>query len=126
MAGHGMGFQTKTMKLLAEWFFHAWYDRPIQERLVGPLTEIAVTWIQRSHESYSEREAFGLGIQAGPTGLSYAGQDVYLLTHALFERGDPIPSDVVIYAGPRECIEEQLSKMKVVAIKTKLGEPGFN
>jgi hypothetical protein len=117
------------MKLLAEWLPHASYDRPTQERLIGPLTEIAVTWIQRSHESFSEREAFALGIQAGPTGLSHAGQDVYLLTHALFERGDPIPSDIGIYVGPQKSIEEQLSKMKVEASKTKLtgnGAPGLN
>jgi hypothetical protein len=112
------------MKLLAEWLSHASYDRPTQERLIGPLTQIAVAWIQGSHESFSERERFAVGIQAGPTGLYHAGHDVYLLTCAAFERGDPAPADVMIYAGPRECIEQQMTKMKVEASKTKLTENG--
>jgi hypothetical protein len=51
------------------------------------------------------------------------------LTHALFERGAPAPSEIAIYAGPREHIEELLSKMKVEAISTKLrgsGAAGLN
>jgi hypothetical protein len=115
------------MKLLAEWLFHAQYDRATQDRLIGPLTKIAVTRIQRSRESFSERERFAVGIQAGPTGLYDAdGQDVYLLTCAAFERGAPAPGDVMICAGPRECIEEQVSKMKITTKLTKNGAPGLN
>jgi hypothetical protein len=107
------------MKLLAELLFHSSYDRATQERLIGPLSKIVVAWIQRSHEGYSEIEAFGLGIQAAPTDLYHDGEHVYLLTHALFERGNPSPSDVRIYVAPRGCIEEQLSKMKIAAYQNK-------
>jgi hypothetical protein len=63
------------MKVLAELFFHSSYARPTQARLVEPLREIAVAWIKTSRERFSEREAFGLGIQAGPTGLrDHAGR----------------------------------------------------
>ena len=62
----------------------------------------------------------------GP-GLYHAGQEVYLLTIAGFERGDSIPGDVMIFVGPRDSIEDQLGKMKVGASKTKLSEsPGRN
>jgi hypothetical protein len=100
------------MKIAAEWLFHASYHCATQDHLIEPLTKIAVTWIRRSHASFSERERFAVAIQAGPTGLSHAGQGVHLLTVAYFERGDPVPNDVTIYVAPRECIEEQLSKMR--------------
>ena len=34
------------MKLLAELLFHSSYDRATQERLIGPLSKIAVAWFK--------------------------------------------------------------------------------
>ena len=59
--------------LVTEWLFHPSYDRATQDRLIDPLSEIAVTWIQRSHENFSERERFAVGIDAGATGLFHDG-----------------------------------------------------
>jgi hypothetical protein len=79
-----------------------------------------MAWIQRSHDlSISEPNRFAAGIHAGPTGLYHARQDVYLLTCATFERGDPAPSEVMICAGPREVIEDQASKLTAAARRGK-------
>jgi hypothetical protein len=99
------------------WFFHPSYNEKVQGRLIEALHEMALAWIARSGESIlqnleADPSALAVGIEAGSTDVYQNGQEVWLLTHAVFECGDSIPSHVMVGAGPRECIEEQAAKFK--------------
>jgi hypothetical protein len=81
------------------------------------LREQALAWIARSGEDIAQNlkpdlSTLAVDIEAGPTGVYQNGQEVWLLTHAVFEWGDSIPSHVMVGAGPRESIEEQAAKFK--------------
>jgi hypothetical protein len=111
---------SKSMKQIigSNWFFHLSYSRKIQDRLIGALTEMALVWIARSGEGISQKlkadpSALAAGIEEGSTGVYQNGHEVWLLTHAVFEWGNSIPIDVMIGAGPRDCIKEQAAKFKV-------------
>jgi hypothetical protein len=95
-----------------DWRFHPSYgDKETQDRLIKRLNEMALTWITRSGENVSRKlkpdlTKLSVGIEAGPTGVHQNGHEVWLLTRAVFEWGDSIPTPVMIIVGPRDCIEK--------------------
>lgn len=94
------------------WLFPQIYDRQTQDWLMKELTRLSLRMIRRTEvRMVSSGEIAGVGIETCPTGQYCDGEQVFLLTHSAFERGDPAPGGVMIFAGPRAFIEERAGKL---------------